>query len=252
MQGNQPLTYRNLRFSAMFQCYSKQIMLTRYEFGEVPPHYPGDEFTRPNTQNGVTSKFYELYRVEYVRTTSGQIIVLPRIEHRAFAEASDIGASYDCDESFIPQAHLSDTQSQAIEIAKRLKSRRDQELPVNTFPFLRKLAVDSDGLLQICESREDVGIDLNEPALPVSSATALADIDVATAVYGYHVHRYAQADLNEFIPEELVGRANAYIFTITGEGNEWLAVDRGDYRTPEYRVGRIRLFEAVADIHFEA
>lgn len=224
------------------------MSLYRFSPGERPRYYPGDEFTRPNTVNGITSKFYELYHLVHAVTTSGQTVILPLIEHRALLEPGDV-STCDGSENIIPINHMDESQIRALKKAQRLKSLRDHEVPVNTFPYLRKLIVGEQGLLWVCAAEEGIRSDSDTPYAPVKSAVALADIDVASATYGhYRIPRYDQADLNEFIPPEVAERANAYAFMDADSG--WRAVTGAD--DPEYRVAKIRLFDITTDMTYQA
>lgn len=211
----------------------------------LPEAFPGKDLS---TKWG-GEYIYELSHVRYGRTTdTDEIITIPDIEYRAFAEmAYGLSDRYiDSGAGKIGEEVLTSGQLRAIKIAGQIETRRQAEDPtLDNFVSLRKIKLDNNEQMYICSPREGASLDSDVPFAAVGSAKKLGIIDFATAVQGYYgFFKYNARDIDEFIPEELAGQANAY--SIIDEPR--IVVGANGER--DYQIVKILLLDVDSDLDF--
>jgi len=210
-----------------------------------PAGFPGEDMS---LQWG--SEFiYETDYVRYGRTTgSDAITVVPDIAYRVCSEV-DWGPEekyVDSSAGKIGEELLDERQKQAIETAKEIAARRASHDPtLDNFVNLRKLALDNNDQIYICESEEGGRLQSSKPAAAVRDAHGLGIIDFATATLGYYgLFKFNARDIDEFLPPELAGVANSYM---TIDEPRVVVGPNGEY---DYQIAKLMLFRVESDLDY--
>jgi len=213
-----------------------------------PEHFPGKEFSlRWGTEEN-PEYIYEIDYVDYATTTSGQVLAIPDIWYRALTEVDVTQWRHPYIDSAAGKVGielLTDSQLKALEIATHIDTLQKEESPErNTFAGIREIKRDRNGVLYITGTEEGARLQDDEPFAAVSKAKVLGFIDFATTTRGYHgFFKYDKADLEAFIPDELVG-ANAYMMideprVVVGKNCEH-----------DFQIARVMLLDAQSDLDF--
>jgi hypothetical protein len=222
------------------------------EVDSYPRDFPGTQACRVahdvEGSNRTVEYFYDIWSERRARTTTGAEICLPQVDHRCVAELTVSGYGtmlYAGRATGLNRKGLTEEERQAIEIASLLAEKREAQDPtVTEFPMLHRLDVGKNGVAYLVQSREGPGIDTANIYMPVASALCLGTVVCATTIHneGYLMLDYHQADIEQFVPEAVRDRVNAY--SRASVSAQTVSDPEG---TPLFHVWQVGLLDVVTD-----
>lgn len=211
----------------------------------IPESFPGAEFSLQWGEECIYGEHYLRYGHG---TSSDELQVFPDIGYRAFS-AMDWGDEVKYIEGpagKVGEAILDEGQQRAIEIAKQIKARREQQDPtLESFVSLRKVGIDNNGQLFIYTPEEGARLQGDKPFAAVKEAKQLGIIDFATATQGYYgIFKFEASDIDHFVPDEILGEANAYYSV---DEPRVVVSEDGEH---DYQIAKFMLLKVESDLDY--